>query len=162
LSELFKDIHPWVRVGLLILMACLIVPGVVIAVPAFLRAVDQGRSITLIPPQIGEHNDPSVKKCAEVVGNTNAATQAFSAEIGRLSDLLTKQQAEFATALEHIEKSDSGAGGNWVRAANRLETEMSDTKEQLPVKLEAAGFPGLAPARPERATRRIRAANAGR
>lgn len=132
MSELFKDIHPWVRVGLLVLMACLIVPGVVIAIPVFLRAVDQGRSITLIPPQIGEYNDPSVKKCAEVVGNTNAATQAFAAEIGRLSDLLAKQQAEHTTTLEHIEKSDTGyVNQTWVRAENLLEAEMSDTKTQL-------------------------------
>ena len=106
-------------------------PGIVIAVPVFLKAVAQGRSITLIPPQIGEYKDPSVQKCAEVVGNTNAATQAFAAEIARLSDLLAKQQVELTTAFQHLEETSGSNFQNWQIAQFNLQSAMADTKTDL-------------------------------
>jgi hypothetical protein len=97
-----------------------------------LKAVEQGRSITLIPPQIGEYKDPSVEKCAEIVGHTAAATQAFADEIARLSDLLAKQQAELSTVLQHEGNASSGSDyDNWRAAHADLQSTMSVTKKDL-------------------------------
>ena len=119
MDELFKDIPVKVKILLIAVVGLIAIPLIVIvvafALPVFIAAVQQGRSITLIPPTIGAYADPSIKKCAEVVRNTAEATKALSAELARLSELADKQQQELVAINDRDTAASSGYASNLWR-----------------------------------------------
>ena len=71
--------------------------------------------------------DPSIQKCAEVVGHTTAVTQAFAAEIARLSDLSAKLQPEISVAIQHQETAPSDLDRQkWGSRQSSLESTVSE------------------------------------
>lgn len=100
----FSGFPLWTRLLLSMLVTLLLIPSILVAAPAVMTAIRQGRPVTIGPVSIGQFEHPAVRNCKLVLDDTNEALRSLQQQLSTLSELMKSQSSEAQKLISDLNK----------------------------------------------------------